>query len=452
VPRKFGKTLLGAAILLYLLVEDGEGGSEVYTAASTRNQARLLWLPAKGMIANDRYLSSRLRVYHNSIARLDENGEPDGSFFQAISAEATSAHGFSPHAYAVDEVHAQKDGELMDVLDTGTAAREQPLELNFTTADYEGESPCNDLYAYAKQVRDGLTEGCDGKGDAEFLPVIVEIEEGEDWRDPVVWVRVNPHYPITPTESYMRSRVRRASSSPRYLNVILRLNFNKQTQADVQWFDLDVWDQSAGTVDPDALRGRPCYGGLDLSSKLDLTAFVLVFPEDGHAVLPFFWAPRATALRRDEKNIRPSYTRWAQDGHLTLCKGATIDQEAIRRKVVELSKLYDIRGIGIDRWQADKLAKELEETDGVCEFFPVGMGYASMSGPCKYLEQLVVDQAMAHGGHPVLRWNASTVMAKTDDSPAENIKPVKPTSRSGARRLDDNKIDGIVALAMGLAV
>ena len=452
VPRKWGKTLLGAAILLYLLLEDGEEGSEVYTAASTRNQATLLWLPAKGMIRNDRYLSGRLRAYQHSIARLDPDGLADGSFFQAISAEAPSAHGFSPAAYAIDEVHTQKDGELMDVMDTGTASREQPVELNFTTADYEGESPCNELYAYAKQVRDGLTEGFDGQGDPEFLPVVIEIEDGDDWRDEKVWAKANPHYPITPTESYMRSRIRRAMASPRYLNVVLRLNFNKRTQADVQWFDIDVWDRCAGTVDPGALKGRPCYGGLDLSTKSDLTAFVLVFPDDGHAVLPFFWAPEKTATRREEKNLRPSYRAWEQQGHMTLCRGPTIDQEMIRQKVRELGETYQILGVGMDRWQADKVAKELEEVDGVCEFHPVGMGYASMSGPCKYLEQLVLDGELQHGAHPILRWNASTVMAETDNSPAENIKPVKPKTKTKARRQDDNKIDGIVALAMALAV
>jgi phage terminase large subunit-like protein len=447
VARKFGKTLLTAAILLYLLLEDGEYGAEVYCAASRREQAKLLWAPAKGMIRNDRYLSSRFKLYQHSIVVLDpDTGEPGDSYFQAICAEAHAAHGYNPFAYAVDEVHTQKDGELSDTLETGTASRLQPVAIFVTTAPHAGDTFCGDIYKYACGVRDGTIE------DPHYLPCVFEMTEDDDWRSEKAWMKANPHYPVTPTRDYMESRCKLAEQSPRFLSNFLRHNCNRQTAAEVQWFNIETWDRGAGAIDLDALRGRPCYGGLDLSSKLDLTSFVLVFPEDGHAVLPFFWAPRATALRRDEKGVRPSYTRWAQDGHLALCNGASIDQEMIRRKILELSVLYDIRGVGVDRWQADKLAKELEETDGVCEFFPVGMGYASMSGPCKYLELLVVDQGLAHGGHPILRWNASTVMAETDNSPAENIKPTKPKSRTGARQLDDNKIDGIVALAMGLAV
>jgi phage terminase large subunit-like protein len=191
-------------------------------------------------------------------------------------------------------------------------------------------------------------------------------------------------------------------------------------------------------VDPEKLRGRPCFAGLDLASVSDLTAFVLLFPEDGNAVLPFFWVPRATALKRQDKAIQPCYVAWAEQGCMELTPGNVCDYDCVRTKIRELGEMFNIRQIAFDRWGATQLSTQLEG-DGF-EMVAFGQGYASLSAPSKELEKLVLGSDLKHGGHPVLRWNAGNVMLETDA--AGNIKPSKKKS--------SDKIDGIVALVMAL--
>lgn len=449
VARKWGKTLFAAAVALLLLMEQAvddyaEEGVEAYCAAAARDQAKLLWNIAKRMVQNDEYLSEMIRVYQHSMARIGFDGEQDGSYFQSISSEANTAHGFNPQVYVLDELHAQPDGELLDVLDTGTASRAQPLAVLITTADFERESICNEEHAYAKKVRDGVIN------DPFYLPVVCEVEPEDDWESEEVWKKANPKYPLTPTRDYMQARYRKAKTTPRFLNTFKRLNLNMKTQSDVQWFDVARWDTMGGELDPASLLGRPCYGGIDMSSVSDLTAFVLLFPEDGNAILPFFWVPRETVNRRAERNILPSYAQWEASGHIEVCSGGWIDQDAVLVKVMECAQLYDLREVAVDRWNSAKAMTELmQEGIKVAQF---GQGFASMSGPSKELERLYLASDIRHGNHPVLRWCAGNVMVETDNSPAENIKPVKAKTKDKSRRQDDNKIDGIVAAIMALGL
>lgn len=442
VARKFGKTLLAAAILLYLLVEDGEGGAEVYCAAATRDQAKLLWGPAKGMIRNDRYLQTRLRPYQHSIARLDpETGRLDDSFFQAICAEAISAHGYGPHAFAMDELHTQPDGELLDVLDTGTAARRQPVELNLTTADFDRESICNEVYKEACDVRDGRSR------DPYFLPVIFEAKKGDDWRKESTWKKANPHYPVTPTRDYMKARFRKAMRNPRFRNVFLRLNLNYRTQSDVLWFDISVWDGCKKAVDWDDYCGEVAFGGLDMSSTNDLCAWALYFPRR-KALLVEFWATEEAAQLREESHKIPSYRAWADQGLLTICEGGWIDQDEVLEQVRLDCEFFNVQSIGVDKWNSAKAMTELQ-ADGI-KVYQFGQGFAAYTDPCKELERLVDSGKLRHDGHDVLRWCAGNIMVQTDGSPQEGMRPVKPKTKNKAPRQDDNKIDGIVAALMAI--
>lgn len=453
VARKFGKTLIAAAIALYMLLEVDdpnesfdyrEAGVESYCAAAKRDQAKLLWGPAKTMIRNDEYLLDHLKLYQHAISRKDESGELDGSYFEAISAEANSAHGYGPQSAIIDELHAQPSAELMEVLDTGMAARDEPLALRVTTADFLRESVCNEEYDYACKVRDGKIH------DPYYLPLIFEAAPDGDWTSVESIRRANPNYPVTPTKAYMQSALRKAKQSVRYQNTYKRLHLNLRTASDVLWFDISRWDSCAGTVDAKALTGRPCYAGLDISSVSDLTSLKLLFPEDGDRVLSYFWAPKGTADRRREKGLIPDYHAWAAEGHLTLCPRDSIDQEMIVAKILECAERYDLRKIAVDRWNAEWLIARLAQHD--IEVVKFGQGFASMSTPSKELERRVLSNEIQHGGHPVLRWCAGNVMVETDNSPAENIKPVKAKTKHKARNQDDNKIDGIVALVMAIGV
>ncbi len=427
LPRKQGKTICASGLALYTLFCDGEVGSECYVAAADREQAKLLWDVAKRQVLANTVLSGSCTVYQNSIVI-----ESMGSSFKAISADANTKHGYNSQCVIVDELHAQPDRELVDVLVTSTGARRQPLVVYLTTADFERESVCNEKHAYATKVRDGIYD------DPSFLPVIFEAKETDDWRDPEVWARVNPNLGVSLSREYLERECRRAQETPAYQNTFKRLHLNMKTQADVAWLDLARWDACAGEFHPDDLEGKPCWAGLDLASTQDLTALVLYFPE-GHHVVPFFWVPREGALRREQRDRVP-YTAWAASGHLTLTEGNVCDYDAVRARIKELGEVFRIRGIAYDRWGAQNLVNQIKG-DGH-DVVAFGQGYASLSAPTKELEKLVVSGVLRHDGRPVLRCCANNVMVETDA--AGNVKPSKRKSKE--------KIDGIVALVMAVGL
>jgi len=426
LPRKQGKTVVAAGLALYALFCDGEPGAEVYAAAADRDQARLLWDVAKRQIQAEPALAEACQLYQHSIVI-----ESMGSCFKAISADAHTKHGYNSHFVVVDELHAQPNSELVDVLLTSTGARRQPMVVYLSTSDFERPSVCNEKHAYASKVRDGVLD------DPGFLPVIYEADLDDDWTDPEVWARTNPNLGVSLSLEYLERECRRAQETPSYENTFKRLHLNIRTQADVQWLAMADWDGCEDEFSPSELEGRPCYAGLDLASTTDLTALVLYFPEDDHSVVPFFWAPRDGAIQR-EKRDRVPYLTWARQDALELTEGNVCDYDVIRARINELAATFQIREIAFDRWGATQLMTQLQG-DGH-EIVPFGQGYASLSAPAKELEKLVLSKQLRHNGHPVLRWCASNVMIESDS--AGNIKPSKKKSTE--------RIDGIVALTMAI--
>lgn len=432
VARKNGKTSLAAGIALYLLLCDREPGAQVYSAAAEQSQAALIFRHAMHMVERSRALGSRCRVYR--AFKSIEVGE-SGAVFRALTADAHTKHGLSVHGAVVDELHAHPTRDLVDVLQTSTGARRQPLIFHITTADYERESICNEKYAYAGRVRDGVFD------DPSFLPVIYEAAADDDWESPATWRKANPNLGVSVKEEYLARECARAKESPAYLNTFLRLHLNLRTQADVAWLDLARWDAAAGDLDfedlEESLAGRPCYAGLDLASTDDLAALVLVFPEDGNAVLPYFWCPRDNAIVR-EKRHRVPYTQWARDGFLTLTPGNFCDHDFIEAAVLAATERFDVRELAFDRFGAGQVMTHLQGA-GV-NVVPFGQGFVSMNAPTKHLDVLVRSGNLRHARHPVLRWMAGNVMLEKDA--ADNWKPSKRRSKE--------KIDGIVALIMAL--
>jgi len=433
VARKSGKSLLAAGIALYMLFMDGEQGAEIYTAAAERDQAALVFDVAKQQVLRSPELSAACQVFRKAITV-----ERMGSVLKAISAEADTKHGYNSHCVIVDELHAQRTRELVDVLVTSTGARRQPLVVHITTSDYEREgSICNQIHKYASDIRDGLIEG------RSFLPVIYEASRDDDWTDPAVWKKANPNLGVSISAEYLETECKKAQDSPAYENTFKRLHLNIRTEQADRWLVMARWDACAGEVDRVALQGRACYAGLDLSSTTDLSALVLVFPAgESYTVLPYFWIPEDRAVERERRDRVP-YLAWARDGFIERTPGEVIDYQFIRRRLKDLADRYKIRKLGIDPWNATQLATQLLEEDG----FPVEMfrqGYQTMNSPAKKLYDLHIAGQLAHGGHPVLRWMAANVAIDTD--PAENIKPSKKRSFE--------RIDGIVAtiMAIGLAM
>lgn len=431
VPRKCGKTEMAGGLGCLLTFADGEPAAFVYCAAADREQARLVFNAARTMVQAEPELARRSRIYTHAIVV-----EASGGVLKVISAEAYTKHGVNAHGVIIDELHALPDRELVDVLTTSTGARRQPLIIYITTADFDRESICNERYDYACKVRDGVID------DPAFLPVIYEAVAGEDWTDPAVWAGANPNLGISVSEEYLRRECARARETPTYENTFKRLHLNMRTQQDVRWLSLEQWDACGGApIDEDELAGRECYAGLDLSSTTDVSALVLAFSDEdegeGVTLLPRFWVPAENARRRERRDRVP-YETWARQGLIEMTPGNVVDYGVIRRRTGELGARFRINEIAIDPWNATQVALELQD-DGF-EVVTFGQGYRDMTAPTKEFEKLVLSGRLRHGGHPVLRWMASTISVETDA--AGNLKPSKKKST--------DRIDGIVAAIMAL--
>ena len=431
VPRKNGKTTLLAGLGCYVFLCDNEAGAQIYAAAAERDQAAILWRIARNMLAHHPRIWAKVKEYSSSRS-LILKADPM-SCFKPLSSEAYSKHGMDAHAAFLDELHTQPDRLLYDVLKTSMGSRRQPLFVSITTADFAGESLCNEMVNRARQVRDGTASN------RYFLPVLYEALPQDDWRSPDVWAKANPNLGVSVKRDYLAELCEKAKAEPSFENTFRRLHLNQVTEQEKRWLSMAAWDACPPLPPLAELAGQVCYAGLDLASTLDLCAFVLYFPASG-AVLPWFWAPTA------QLDKRVDYREWHALKLLEVTPGNVTDYAYIRRKVNELAKQFPgLAGIGYDPWNARQLAVELSQQDGL-PLVEYRQGYVSMNEPAKAFEAAMLKGALRHGGHALLRWQASGVAIQEDA--AGNIKPVKPARNSLQR------IDGIVAsiMAMGLSL
>lgn len=430
-PRKNGKSTFIAGLGLYMLTADGEPGPEIYSAAADRDQAAIVFNTAKSMRDASPDLTDHVEAFRRSMFFHRGAG-----VYRVLSADAPTKHGLNPHAVLFDELHTQRNRELWDTLTTAQAARSQPLVLAITTAGYDFESVCREVYEYAVGVRDGLID------DPSFYVSIFEAEEDDDWTDPKVWAKANPNLGVSVSIDFLHQEMKKAEHSLAYQNTFRRLYLNQWTRQRDRFIDLEAWDGCDGAVDRGALRGRVCYGGLDLANVNDINAFVLVFePEDeddpAFDILPFFWVPEDRLEERAQKDRVP-YDAWARAGLIEPTPGNIADHGFIKRRICELRDEFQIAEVAFDRWGSVQIAAQLEDEGFTMAKF--GQGFASMSAPTKELHKLIVSKQLRHGGHPVLRWMANNLVVKQDE--AGNVKPDKAHS--------SEKIDGIVALVMAL--
>jgi phage terminase large subunit-like protein len=423
VPRKNGKSTWCAGLALLGLTED-EPGAEVYSLAADRAQAKLVFDQAKVMALKDSHLKDMLKCYQHSIAYVENH-----SSYKPLSAEANTKHGFNTHFAVVDEVHAQPDRELIEVIQTSTGSRRQPMIWYITTADYARESICNEMHEYARKVRDGIID------DPSFLPVIFEADIKDDWTDPEVWAKANPNLGVSVKTEYIEKQCKKAQAQPSFENTFKRLHLNIQTEQDKRWLQMAKWKACGGEFDESQLGNSPCWGGLDLSTTTDVSAFVLYWPEFKYCKC-WFWLPEESVAT---KRGQLSYQNWVDSGHICLTPGNVIDYEWIRTTVNEQWEIFNIQDVGADTWNATHILTRLSEEDGRA-MVGFRQGYASLNEPAKELEKLVVQETLKHGDNPVLTWMASNVAV--DEDPAGNIKPSKDKSTQ--------KIDGIVALVMAI--
>ena len=431
VPRKNGKSTLLAGLGLYLLAADNEPGAEVYSAATKRDQARIVHGEAIRMVKSSPMLSKEIAVYRDNLNIL-----ATASKYEPLGADSDTLDGLNVHAAVVDELHAHKTRGVIDVLDTATGARRQPLIVEITTAGWDRQSICFEHHDYSRQVLEGSLP------DDSWFAFIAAADKDDDWQDPATWAKANPNLGISVKLDDLKRKAARAARVPAEQNTFKRLHLNIWTEQSERWLDMDEWNACETAIDWPLFNGRECYAGLDLASTTDIAALVLLFPNSEGAqisfdVLPFFWVPEDSAEERTQKGNVP-YTTWIALGLIEATSGNVIDYKAILARLIELRGMYDIKGVAYDRWGSTQLIRDMQ--DEGFEVIPFGQGFASMTAPTKELMNCVLTRRIRHDGNPVLRWMASNMVVQQD--PAGNLKPDKAKS--------SEKIDGMVALIMAL--
>ena len=437
IPRKNGKTPLAAGIGLYTFFCDQEPGAQVFCAAADTEQAALLFRHARGMVESEPELDSRASIFRGTGHRSIVLKNDPGSFFKVLSSDANTKHGGNTHMVMIDELHAQKDRDLVDVLETSmsSATRKHPLMVNITTADFDRISICNEKHDYARKVRDGHID------DGSFLPVLYEVLPTEDWTHPDVWARANPNLDISVSRDYMESKCKKAQESPLYENTFKRLHLNMRTAQDVVMLAMESWD-SCPDIPPTEgeLRDGVCFSGLDLASTTDLAALVFYWPKFKFAKA-WFWLP-GDAIEEREKRDKVPYLAWKKAGLIEFTPGNVIDYDYIIKRVVGAKEKYPkLSSVGYDPWNARQITVALQEKHGV-NMIEYKQSLVTLNEPTKELIRMVKRKELNTGGNPVFRWMASNVAGYADSS--GNVRPDKKKST--------NKIDGIVALIMAIGL
>lgn len=424
VAKKNGKSTLAAGIGLYMMIADGEAGAEVYSCATTRDQAKIVFTEAKNMVSKSTDLSKLITIYQHNL-----HSDVTLSKFEALSNDYNSFEGKNPYCGIVDEYHAHSDDLLFTNLKAATVARNQSLIWIITTAGFNRGGPC---YHFRKMCIDVL-EG--RMTDDNLFAVIFTLDEGDDWNNPEVWIKSNPNLGISVLESAIKGEYQQAVNSTTAEVGFRTKNLNIWTDQSEVWIP-DNKFLLCNEDYPD-LKGVNAYGALDLSSTRDITVFGLLFFKSKFHWMPFFFVPTMTMLERVRKD-NVNYDKWIRDGYMIETGGDVVDYEFIKTKINELAKIYKIKTIQYDRWNSSQIVNDLVN-DGA-NMQPFGQGYQSMSTPCKEIEKLVLSGQINFGGNPVMRWMNSNVEIRRD--PADNIKIDKSKS--------SEKVDGMVTLAMAI--
>jgi phage terminase large subunit-like protein len=437
IPKKQGKSELAAAVALILTCIDREPRAEVYSCACDRGQASLVFDVACDMVDMNPDLR---RYFHPVMSERRLIYRPTNSFYRVLSAESYSKHGFNVHGLIFDELHALPDRRFFDVMTHGSGmSRRQPLYFIITTAGAEKGTVCWQKHQHAVEILAGK------RTDHKFYPTIFAADEADDWTDEAVWRKANPSLGITCDIEDVRDACELAKTDPVEENLFKQLNLNIWVNNAIRWMPSQVWQKCAFHVDAGRLKGKTCYGGLDLSMSNDITAFVLVFPPDNpmdetdkYQILPFLWIAEEKLKERVKRDHVP-YQEWVDKGFLHATPGNIIQYSFVEHCIKELCCDYEVREIAFDKWGAHQMAQRLR--DAGMRVIDFGQGYESMSPPTKELMRLACDERIAHGGHPALEWMMGNVYVENDA--AGNIKPTKKKS--------SEYIDGVVAMVMGLA-
>jgi len=428
IPKKNGKSLLMSAIAIYMAVADGESGAEVYLAAVNSKQARIIFDECKKMILTSPALKKRLEIKDTNKKILYRT---NFSKIELVTSDAESQDGFDSSCTIFDELHRQKNSRLWDVFEFAGRGREQPLLLAITTAGQDKSSVCWQEHERARKIIDGTSL------DTTHLAVIFAADRTDDLDDPATWKKANPSLGHTLSIEDFANDLAKVRESPSRLNNFLRLRLDIWTEPETSYISHEAWSRCGGPIDVAALAGRKCFAGLDLSSKKDITALVLLFEGDdgGITLVPRFWIPETQAREREREDSIP-YSSWASQGLITLTPGSGIDYDLIELEILDLNGLYRIRSITSDDWGSAEAVCQRVAKKGIKTGF-MGQGFRSMSEPTKELERLAIIGKLNHGNNPILGWMNGHAAVVSDA--AANVKLVKPAANS------PKKIDGLIA-------
>jgi phage terminase large subunit-like protein len=432
IARKNGKSSVAAIVALKCLVADNEPGSDVYSAATKKDQARIVFDEARKMVLRSEDLQRLVSIYRASLAV-----DTTFSSFQPLSSDERTLDGLNPHAVIIDELHKHKNRAVFDVLDTAMGSRRQPLLWIITTAgDDNPESVYAQERAYAENVINASFV------DDEWFVYIATLDPEDRWDNPACWIKANPNLGVSVKLDDLTRQCRAAKNNPAKQIEFKRLRMNVRTASSTQLISGPLWDaNSEGPFDPAELVGRRCFGGLDLSSKIDLSAWVKLFPpaEPGQRwrVVPRFWMPADTVEAKSDRD-QVQYRRWIDAGLIEPTLGNIIDHNEVEAAILEDARIYDMATIAYDPWNATQLAVSLQNNGlQMTEFV---QGLRSFTAPTKELLAWLLSNKIDHGGNPVLRWMALNMRVQMDKN--ENQMPTK--------RLSIGRIDGAVALIMSI--
>lgn len=438
MPRKGAKTTLTAGLAMLLAFADGEGGAEVLLGAASRDQARQAFDPLKA-VANG---SEKLKQAGVVALRSEIVQRKKSCAVKVVSSRGDLSHGANVHGGLIDELHVHKNPDLLEAIESGTGAREQPLVFIITTAD-DGQT--TSVYAQRRDMIEKLSKRV--LKAPTMYGVVFAADDDDDPFAETTWAKANPLYPITPSKEYMESAADKARVNPVQMASFQRLHLGIRSSLASTYFDLGKWDANISFPEEHRLKGMEAFGGMDLGSVSDVTALVWLVRDpdkEGYDVVSRFWVPEASVASLDKATANTA-SLWVKEKWLTVTPGDVTDYDFIEKQIREDAEFFNVVGLGYDRWNSSQLVINLTNDELPME--KVGQGYASMSGPLKEIDRLVRlgkpgRPLFRHGGNPVLRWMADNMRPSMDA--AGNVKPDKSKSM--------NKIDGITAATIAMFV
>lgn len=431
LPRKNGKTTIAAIIGLGMLTIEAEPGAEVYTGATSEDQANEVFRPAKAMANKAKGFKEQfgVEVMASSIHREDEL-----SFFRRLIGKP--GEGQSPYCAIHDEYHEHPTSEQVDSMNTGMGSRQEPLQLIITTAGVDISSPCKEFDDYARQVIEGVRQ------DDQLFVLIYAMDEEDDWKDLKTWKKANPNYGVSVSAQYLNNKLREAKNRVSQQNIIRCKHLNEWMNVSTRWIDADLWRKCEDkNLKVENFKNEPCFLGLDLASKIDIVSLVQVirFNDLWHVIARHYlpsetiWLPQNT-----------HYQQWLAEGWLTETEGARTDFQVVESDIKAISEINPVKELAFDPREASYLIANIQEWASF-ECVEIVQGPAHMSEPMKELEAVIHANSIRHNGDPVLAWMMSNIIKKQGRG-GGSVKYYYPTKEK-----DDQKIDGVVALIMALS-